>query len=121
MLVIRGGENHSVDILVFEQLSIIGVGRRRDAGLFASALVLRQDLAIDVANRDQPRARQLVQIISHVARALAADTESDDSNADISIRATGGRRDLAIKPGVTGEKGGATANERGFEELFTCP
>ena len=67
------------------------------------------DGGIDVADGDEAGAGEFVEIVAHVASALGID--ADDGDADVAIGATGGRGDLAEKAGLTGDEGGATADE----------
>jgi hypothetical protein len=47
--------------------------------------------------------------------------EANDAHADVTIGTAGGTADLAVKPGLTRDERGATANKRGFEEIFAGP
>ncbi len=78
------------------------------ADLFAIRLALREHVGVDVANRHELRTGQLVAVIHHVPAALGVD--ADDRDADVSVCAALGGN-LSIEPGITGEEGGATADE----------
>ena len=109
MLVVRSAEHDRIDIFVLQQLSIIDVGLNFYAGFFTLGRALGQDLGVHVAERDEPRAGQLVDVIAHVAGALRVDT--DDGDTDVTRSATGCGSNLAVKPGRTGDERGAAANK----------
>ena len=108
-MVVGCTKDDSVDIFVFEELAVIRVGLGVNAGFFAFFAPLGEDGGIDVAKGDQAGAGQLVEIITHMACALRVD--ADDSDAHVAIGATGSGGDLAEEAGLTGDQGGATANQ----------
>jgi hypothetical protein len=108
-LVVGRTEDDGVDIFVFEELAVIGVRLGFDAGFYAFFEALGEDGGIDVADRHEAGAGEFVEIVAHVASALGID--ADDGDADVAIGATGGRGHLAEEAGLTGDEGGATADE----------
>ena len=116
---IRRAEHDRIDIFVLQQLSVVDVSLNFYAGFFTLGGTLRQDFGVHIAERNEPRAGQLVDVIAHVAGALRVDT--DDGDTDVTRRATGCGRDLAVEPGGTGDERGAAANKGRFKEVFAGP
>ena len=86
---IWGGKGHDIDVLVLEQFSNVGV----TLDFLARAVTARdasfEDFAIDIAQGNQPHALDSTQVLDMT---LAAPVESNNSAADVAIRADNANR-----------------------------